>query len=85
MKISQVTSKFMVSLDISSKNSSVAGLALDILLKLVAPEYSHKQWNYYKEFCLFLESQDTEAVMFAYKDQRFGCLSRAAAAKWTTG
>ena len=79
MKISQVTSKFMVSLDISSKNSSVAGLALDILLKLVAPEYSHKQWNYYKEFCLFLESQDTEAVMFAYKDQRFGCLSRAAA------
>ena len=42
MKISQVTIKFMVSLDISSENSSVAGLALDILLKLVAPEYSHK-------------------------------------------
>ena len=79
MKISQITSKFMVSLDISSKNSSVAGLALDILLKLVASEYSHKQWNYYKEFCLFLQSQDVEPVMFAYKDQRFGCLSRAAA------
>ena len=38
MKISQITSKFMVSLDISSKNSSVAGLALDILLKLVSPD-----------------------------------------------
>ena len=79
MKISQVTSKFMVSLDISSKNSSVAGLALDIMLKLVAPEYSHKQWNYYSQFCLFLESHGLGPVMFAYKDQRFGCLSRAAA------
>ena len=52
MKVSQITSKFIVSLDISSKNSSVAGLALDIPLKLVAPEFTHKQWNYYKEFSL---------------------------------
>ena len=36
MKISHFTSKFMVALDVSSKNSSVAGLGLDILLKLVA-------------------------------------------------
>ena len=79
MKISQVTSKFMVGLDISSKNSSVAGLALDIMLKLVAPEYNHKMWNYYKQFTLYLETHDIEPLMFAYKDQRFGCLSRAAA------
>ena len=79
MKISHFTSKFMVALDVSSKNSSVAGLGLDILLKLVAPEYSHKQWNYYSEFTLHLQSRDIQSPLFAYKDQRFGCLSRAAA------
>ena len=79
MKISQTTSKFMVGLDVDSKNSSVAGLALDIMLKLVAPEYSHKQWNYYSLFCLYLKSNQVDVVLFSYKDQRFGCLSRAAA------
>ena len=74
MKISHFTSKFMVALDVSSKNSSVAGLGLDILLKLVAPEYSHKQWNYYSEFTLHLQSRDIQSPLFAYKDQRFGCL-----------
>ena len=79
MKISQVTSKFMVGLEMHSKNASVAGLALDIMLKLIAPEYNHKMWNYYQQFCLYLETHEVEPVMFAYKDQRFGCLSRAAA------
>ena len=79
MKISHVTSKFMVGLHVNSKNSSVAGLALDIMLKLVAPEYSHKMWNYYPEFCLYLQTSQVDVVLFAYKDQRFGCLSRAAA------
>ena len=49
------------------------------MLKLIAPEYSHKMWNYYSTFCLYLDSHEVEKVMFAYKDQRFGCLSRAAA------
>ena len=79
MKIAHITSKFMVGLDVDSKNSSVAGVALDIMLKLVAPEYSHKMWNYYSQFCLYLEAHQVEKVIFAYKDQRFGCLSRAAA------
>ena len=50
------------------------------MLKLVAPEYSHKMWNYYNLVCLYLDSVNVEKVMFVYKDQRFGCLSRAAAA-----
>ena len=79
MKMSHITSKFMVGLDVDTKNSSVAGTALDIMLKLIAPEYSHKMWNYYSTFCLYLDSHEVEKVMFAYKDQRFGCLSRAAA------
>ena len=79
MKISHITSKFMVGLEMHSKNNSVAGLALDIMLKLIAPEFSHKMWNYYKEFNLYLETHSIDSVMFAYKNQRFGCLSRAAA------
>ena len=63
---------------ISSKSSSVAGIALDILLKLVAPEFCHKPWNYHKELCLYFKVQNTEPVKFAHRDQRFGCLNRAA-------
>ena len=38
MKMSHITSKFMVGLDVDSKNSTVAGTALDIMLMLIAPE-----------------------------------------------
>ena len=39
-----VLSHFMVGMELTSKNSSLAGQALDMILKLVAPEYSHKMW-----------------------------------------
>ncbi|QQP51201.1 Hypothetical protein FKW44_012475, partial [Caligus rogercresseyi] len=55
MKMEQVLQSFMVDLDVDSKNASVAGQALDMCLKLVAPDYSHKPWNRYREFLLFLE------------------------------
>ena len=48
-------------------------------LKMVAPEYSHKPWNRHKEFIYFLEQRNVSSVLFAYKDNWFGCLSRAAA------
>ncbi|QQP38944.1 Hypothetical protein FKW44_005860, partial [Caligus rogercresseyi] len=79
MKMEQVLQSFMVDLDVDSKNASVAGQALDMCLKLVAPEYSHKPWNRYREFLLFLEQRQVSSVLFSYKDSRFGCLSRAAA------
>ena len=47
-------------------------------LKLVAPEFSHKQWNYYKQYTTFLQQEQVEISLFSYKDNRFGCLSRAA-------
>ncbi|QQP49861.1 Hypothetical protein FKW44_010670 [Caligus rogercresseyi] len=78
MKMEQVLQSFMVDLDVDSKNASVAGQALDMCLKLVAPEYSHKPWNRYREFLLFLEQRQVSSVLFSYKDSRFGCLSRAA-------
>ena len=36
---------FMVDIEADSMHGSFAGQALDMMLKLVAPEYSHKQWN----------------------------------------
>ena len=59
---------------------NMAHLLVNVLmLKLVAPEYSHKQWNKYREFSEFLKVHEVIKVLFSYKDQRFGCLSRAAA------
>ena len=48
-------------------------------LKLVAPEYSHKPWNRNKEFIYILEQRNVSSVLFAYIDNRYGCLSTAAA------
>lgn len=45
METEQEVKGFMVDLDYDSKNSSLAGQALDMILHLVAPEYSHKPWN----------------------------------------
>ena len=42
MKVEQVLSKFMVGMELDSKNGSLAGQAIDMVLKLVAPENSHK-------------------------------------------
>jgi hypothetical protein len=79
MELEKLVQTFMVDLDVDTKSSSVAGQALDMCLKLVAPEYSEKMWNRYKEFIVFLEEREVKPVLFAYKDARFGCLSRAAA------
>ena len=59
MKMEQVMEGFMVELEIDSKNGSLGGQALDMYLKLVAPEYSHKPSNRHKEFLHFLQ-------LFAY-------------------
>ena len=46
MKLELVVKNFMVDIDMDSKKSSFAGQSLDMCLRLVAPEYSHKPWNY---------------------------------------
>ena len=42
MKVETVLSKFMVTMELDSKNGSLAGQSLDMMLKLVAPEFAHK-------------------------------------------
>ena len=69
----------MVDLEIDTKNFSMVGQAIDISLKLVSPAYSHKPWNHHDEFLLYLKQKNISDMFFAYKDNRFGCLSQAAA------
>ena len=79
MKMDELVQGFMVDLDVDSKNGSVAGHSIDMCLRLVAPEYNAKPWNKNKQFLQFLEERGAHAVLFSFKDNRFGCLSRAAA------
>ena len=79
MKLELIVTKFMVAIDLDSKHHSLASQALDMCLKLVAPEYVQKPWNYYKQYKCYLVGRGIEVSLFSYKDHRFGCLSRAAA------
>ena len=79
MKMDELVQTFMVDLDVDSKNGSVAGHSIDMCLRLVATEYNAKPWNKNKQFLEFLEDRGAHAVLFSYKDNRFGCLPRAAA------
>ena len=79
MKLDTILSKFMVSMELDSKNGSLAGQSLDMILKLIAPEFKHKAWNYHGLYTNYLEQRDLDLTLFSYKDHRFGCLSRAAA------
>ena len=79
MTLEIIFQNFMVDLDFDSKHGSVAGQALDCILWLIAPEFHHKPWNCNKQFAIYLDNNGIDNVLFSYKDQRFGCLSRAAA------
>ena len=50
MGLDKVLNTFMCSMELDTKNGSLAGQACDMMLKLFAPEFSHKSWNYYGSF-----------------------------------
>ena len=79
MTLEAILENFKVDLDFDSKHGSLAGQACDVILRLIAPEFRHKSWNYYESFLSHLKKAGAEEVLFAYKDHRFGCLSRACA------
>ena len=66
-------------MELDSKNGSLAGQALDMMLKLVAPEYRHKAWNYYGLLTQYLGQRDIDLMLFSYKYHWVGCLSRPSA------
>ena len=65
MNLETVLAKFMVVIDLDSKHHSLASQALDMGLKLVAPEYVEKPWNYYKQHRCYLESKDVDVSLFS--------------------
>ena len=79
MGLDKLLSGFMCSMKLDTKNGSLAGQALDMMLRLVAPEFKHKSWNYFGSFTHYLEEWGIPLTLFSYKDHRFGCLSRASA------
>ena len=70
MKLDTLLSKFMCSMELDSKNGSLAGQALDMMLKLFAPEFRHKRWNYYGLYTHYLEQRGIYLTLFSYKDHR---------------
>lgn len=79
MKLDEILARFMVDIAPDSKHDSIPCQALDMALKLVAPDYNNKMWNKHRLFVEFLKNMDVPDVLFSYKDKRFGCLSPAAA------
>ena len=70
MKLEHIIKNFMVDLEMDSKNGSFAAQSLDMCLRLVAPEYSHKPWNYNNLYVNHIEQQQVDLTLFCYKDQR---------------
>ena len=79
MGLDKVLAGFMVGMELDSKHGSMAGQSLDMILRLVAPEYKHKSWNYHGSYTHYLQERGLDLTLFSYKDHRFGCLSRASA------
>ncbi|KAI8490402.1 hypothetical protein Bbelb_316700 [Branchiostoma belcheri] len=79
MKMEQVLKGFMVDVEFDSKNTSLAGQALDMCLQLVAPEFSHKHWNRYKAAVVLIYIYD-HLVEFMRQNphinNRLACLVR---------
>ena len=48
MRLETILSQFMVAMELDGKSGSLAGQALDMMLRLVAPEYRHKAWSYFR-------------------------------------
>ena len=61
MQLDEVVQTFMVDLDYDTKKSSIAGQSLDMVLRLVAPEFAHKPWNRNAQFLVYLKEKDCEA------------------------
>ena len=48
-------------------------------LSLFGPENINEPWNYYKDFCTFLQRKDHTVHLFLLKDARFAALSISSA------
>ena len=72
-------SGFLLGIDIDQRKDSVSFSTISWCLSLFVPENIHKPWNYYNDFCAFLQRKDRGVHLFLLKDARFGALSIASA------
>ena len=79
MTLEAIFNNFMIDLDFDSKYGSLGGQAREVILRLVAPAFLQKAWNYHDAFKKHHQNTFADVVLFDYKDQRFGCLSPACA------
>ena len=61
MKLKNILAHFMVDIKPESKHDCFAAQTVNMMLRFVAPEFSHKPWNYYKPF---LDSQKKKVEIF---------------------
>lgn len=74
--------KLLASLNyIEIDNDSFVAIAqaIDTILRLISPEFSHKSLSIYFAFSDFMSRSDRQIMAFALKDRRFGKLSACAA------
>ena len=77
MEMRNIFSGFLLDTDIDQRKDSVCISTISWCLSLFGPENTDKPWNYYKDFCTFLQRKDRKLHLFLLKDARFGALSKS--------
>ena len=72
-----IFSGFLLDTDIDQRKDSVSISTISWCLSLFGPENINKPWNYYKDFCTFLQRKDRRVHQFLLKDARFDTLSKS--------
>ena len=66
-------------IDTESDSFDAVKTSVDCILRLISPQYSHKEWSRYKHFCDSMEQIGEKNQAFAQRDKRFGGAAAAAA------
>ena len=68
MGMQNIFSGFSLDIDIDQRKDSVSISTISWCLILFGPENINKPWNYYKDFCKFLQRKDHRVDLFLLKD-----------------
>ena len=77
MGMQNIFSGFLLGIDNDKKKDFVSISIISWCLSLFGPENINKPWNYYKDFCTFLQRKDRRVHQFLLKDARFDTLSKS--------
>ena len=77
MRMQNIFSGFLLDINIDQRKDFVSVSTISWCVSLFGPENISKPWNYYKDFCIFLQRKDCTVHPFHLKDARFGALSKS--------